>query len=60
MTERCCYCGKFIGHNEFDGQQVNYHYIPDTHFTGESIDWYHVSCRKKDIERTPEHLRPYA
>jgi hypothetical protein len=54
------YCGRFIGHKEFDGKQVNYHYIPDTHFTGESIDWYHVSCRKKDIERTPEHLRPYA
>lgn len=43
--EKCVYCGRFIGHKEMDGDAVSFHFTPDSEFTTESIDYFHVVCR---------------
>jgi hypothetical protein len=37
---RCGYCGRFIGHREDSRCQ----YTPDSDWTVESIEHYHISC----------------
>lgn len=44
-TVSCIYCGRFIGHKEFDSNAVSFHFTPDSEFTTESIDYFHVVCR---------------
>jgi hypothetical protein len=38
---RCAACGRFIGYNDVN---VVSEFTPDSHFTAEQTDFYHVKC----------------
>ena len=44
---RCQYCGKFIGYKDFDDDKVITDFTPDTIYTAEKIEHYHLRCAKK-------------
>ena len=40
----CAICGRFIAMEDFEADIVGTMYTPDTPFTTEEIEYYHVSC----------------
>lgn len=43
-TPRCIYCGKFIALEEFEDGTAGMNHTPDTEFTKEYTEYYHVRC----------------
>ena len=44
---RCELCGKFISYKDFEQNNVRIHFIPDTHFSAEKIEYTHSKCETK-------------
>lgn len=44
---KCDICGKFISYKELNDQKIDIKYIPDSHFTSESIKYSHKNCKNE-------------
>ena len=44
--ETCSVCGKFIGGGEFDRDEIDVEFTPDTEFTTEDFVFTHKACLK--------------
>lgn len=43
---RCIYCGRFISNADFDKKRAGSDFTPDTAFSSESVDSYHIACKE--------------
>lgn len=42
---RCVYCGRFISNADMDSKRAGCNFTPDTAFSSESVEWFHVACK---------------
>lgn len=42
---RCIYCGLFISHADFDAKLAGTNFTPDTSFSSERLEAYHLRCK---------------
>ena len=47
MPEKCVYCGRFIGWDEFEKEEIGSDFTPDSHFGPEEYEFYHLECEKE-------------
>lgn len=45
---RCVYCGRFISYGEFETKMADVYFTPDTHFTVEKSEPYHIVCELRN------------
>ena len=61
---RCSYCGLFVSYADFDSGAAKTDFTPDTAFTSERVEAYHVRCHEAFEKRYAEaciaHKRPAA
>ena len=41
---RCNVCGKFISYSDIENGKVYSKFTPDTQFTIEKTEWFHIKC----------------
>ena len=46
IWNQCIYCGKLISYSDMDKKKAKAEFTPDTEFTIEKTEWYHVKCAK--------------
>lgn len=42
--DRCSFCGQFV---DITSPKIGSTFIPDTHFTSESTEFFHLTCLKR-------------
>ncbi len=49
---RCCYCGRFFGFADLEAVKAAWYMVtPDTPFSTETWNGFHVSCHEADMVR---------
>ena len=45
---RCVYCGKYVSYIDIQDKKVAVEFTPDSEFTTEKFEMYHVKCQNKE------------
>lgn len=54
---KCTKCGKFLSYEELDSDNVKFEFTPDTEFSIESSEYYHLNCKNNDRRKNSNDIR---
>ena len=49
---RCSFCGRYISYADMDNKRAGCNFTPDTAFSSESVEWFHLACRDRPADAT--------
>jgi len=44
---KCICCGKYVSYKDIDDKKVIVEFTPDTVYTSEKCEMYHIKCKEK-------------